>query len=649
MVNAAGPLRDLRRARARGRADRGRALRRRRRRAGGPPPPARAPRVDRAPRRPGRAARRGARLHARRPRGGVGRGAPVRRASRTARSCGPSPRRGSPRTARSTRSRSSYVFDDLALSAGQPARAVRGRVRQAAWSGAAIAGSRAARASGGASTRAPRSAASATRSATPGGEVVTVPRHIAASYVGTYVSTTRSAGASRALGLLARALPLVPRAASELLAPYAAPDTDYARTQFAVVAQARRGFAAAQVVVRGRDVYRTTAVITAWCARQLASRMVGRDRHARARRAVPRRARAARARRSSRASRSSRVSAERQERRSRDGIRAGRFTVGGLRLAQAWYQRSMTMSWQLEAEAPAGRGTTARRYRLANGLGLITAIDRRAPIVALQTWFRVGSRHERPGATGMAHLFEHLMFGQTESLPPGEFDRLVERTGGESNAATWVDWTYYRLSLPARDLPLGDPARGRAHAAPRARDRAGRVRARRRHQRAPRARRGRRRRLARRAADGARVHGPPVPLADDRLDGGHPRAVAARDPRVLPDLVRAEQRDDRVRRRLRRARAARSDRESLRRDPVGAAPRAVAGHRARADPRARRPRAQADRDRSAARRLQGARPGRARLGRARDRRDAARRLPVGAAVSPARDRARGRLVASTRS
>jgi zinc protease len=111
--------------------------------------------------------------------------------------------------------------------------------------------------------------------------------------------------------------------------------------------------------------------------------------------------------------------------------------------------------WQLEAEAAAGRGVTARRFRLANGLGVITAVDHRAPIVALQTWFRVGSRHERVGATGMAHLFEHLMFGQTESLPPGEFDRLVERTGGESNAATWVDWTYYRLSLPARDLPLG--------------------------------------------------------------------------------------------------------------------------------------------------------------------------------------------------
>ncbi|HEX4422919.1 MAG TPA: pitrilysin family protein [Kofleriaceae bacterium] len=115
----------------------------------------------------------------------------------------------------------------------------------------------------------------------------------------------------------------------------------------------------------------------------------------------------------------------------------------------------MTTSWRLEAEAQVGRGVTARRYRLANGLGLLTAIDRSAPIVALQTWYRVGSRHERPGATGMAHLFEHLMFGQTERLAPGEFDRLVEGTGGESNAATWVDWTYYRLSLPARDLALG--------------------------------------------------------------------------------------------------------------------------------------------------------------------------------------------------
>ncbi|MDQ3369290.1 MAG: hypothetical protein M3680_28010, partial [Myxococcota bacterium] len=72
-----------------------------------------------------------------------------------------------------------------------------------------------------------------------------------------------------------RALPLVPRAASQLLAPYAPPDTDYTRTQLAVIAQVRRGFSAAQIVVRGHDLYRTSAACTAWAARSLASRGVG--------------------------------------------------------------------------------------------------------------------------------------------------------------------------------------------------------------------------------------------------------------------------------------------------------------------------------------------------------------------------------------
>jgi zinc protease len=110
--------------------------------------------------------------------------------------------------------------------------------------------------------------------------------------------------------------------------------------------------------------------------------------------------------------------------------------------------------WTLEAEAPLGRSLVVRRWRWPTGLGVLVAVDPSAPIVSYQTWFKVGSRHEKPGRTGMAHLFEHLMFNQTETLPPGEFDRVVERTGGESNAATWVDWTYYRLSVPARDLEL---------------------------------------------------------------------------------------------------------------------------------------------------------------------------------------------------
>lgn len=112
------------------------------------------------------------------------------------------------------------------------------------------------------------------------------------------------------------------------------------------------------------------------------------------------------------------------------------------------------MPWTIEIAHPFAPGLEVRRYRLHNGLGLIVLADGAVPILSYQTWYAVGSRHEAPGMTGMAHLFEHLMFSQTGSRPAGEFDRLIERTGGDSNAATWTDWTYYRDSVPARDLPL---------------------------------------------------------------------------------------------------------------------------------------------------------------------------------------------------
>jgi zinc protease len=111
------------------------------------------------------------------------------------------------------------------------------------------------------------------------------------------------------------------------------------------------------------------------------------------------------------------------------------------------------MPWTMEIAHPFATGLEIRRHRLHNGLGLIVWADRSAPILSYQTWFAVGSRHEVPGRTGMAHLFEHLMFGRTGTRPAGEFDHLVERSGGDSNAGTWVDWTYYRNSVPARDLP----------------------------------------------------------------------------------------------------------------------------------------------------------------------------------------------------
>jgi zinc protease len=94
------------------------------------------------------------------------------------------------------------------------------------------------------------------------------------------------------------------------------------------------------------------------------------------------------------------------------------------------------------------------RHRLQNGLEVLLLRDAAAPVVAYQTWYRVGSRHEMPGRTGLAHLFEHLMFNQTEHLAAGEFDRRMEAVGGETNAATWVDWTFYKDNLPAAQLEL---------------------------------------------------------------------------------------------------------------------------------------------------------------------------------------------------
>jgi zinc protease len=112
------------------------------------------------------------------------------------------------------------------------------------------------------------------------------------------------------------------------------------------------------------------------------------------------------------------------------------------------------MTWTFDLSHPFAPGLEVRRHRLHNGLTLVMMADGSAPIVSYQTWYAVGSSHESPGATGMAHLFEHLMFNQTRTNPPGVFDRLIERTGGDNNAATWVDWTYYRDTVPARDLPL---------------------------------------------------------------------------------------------------------------------------------------------------------------------------------------------------
>jgi zinc protease len=94
-------------------------------------------------------------------------------------------------------------------------------------------------------------------------------------------------------------------------------------------------------------------------------------------------------------------------------------------------------------------------YRLDNGLHLLVLPDERVPLVSLQVHYKVGSINERPGITGISHLFEHLMFRGTETLGPEEFSRILQAKGGEINAFTTRDHTSYFENLPSEHLELG--------------------------------------------------------------------------------------------------------------------------------------------------------------------------------------------------
>jgi predicted Zn-dependent peptidase len=92
--------------------------------------------------------------------------------------------------------------------------------------------------------------------------------------------------------------------------------------------------------------------------------------------------------------------------------------------------------------------------RLANGLRLIVAEDHLAPVVAVNVWYGVGSKHERPGKTGFAHLFEHVMFQGSGHVAKTEHMGLVQAAGGTLNGTTWLDRTNYFETLPSHQLEL---------------------------------------------------------------------------------------------------------------------------------------------------------------------------------------------------
>jgi len=112
------------------------------------------------------------------------------------------------------------------------------------------------------------------------------------------------------------------------------------------------------------------------------------------------------------------------------------------------------MSAVSEGKIAFGPSMQVERFSMPNGLRILVQRDTSAPVVCLQSWVRVGSRFEKEGKTGICHLFEHLMFGETETMPHGAFDRALEEAGAETNAGTYLDWTYYTQSLPKEALEL---------------------------------------------------------------------------------------------------------------------------------------------------------------------------------------------------
>jgi zinc protease len=106
------------------------------------------------------------------------------------------------------------------------------------------------------------------------------------------------------------------------------------------------------------------------------------------------------------------------------------------------------------AQAAAKISVPYTRFTLPNGLVVILHEDHSVPLVAVNAWYHVGSAREKPGRTGFAHLFEHIMFEGSGHVPEGDFDNWLEAAGGDNNGSTDNDRTNYWETVPSNALEL---------------------------------------------------------------------------------------------------------------------------------------------------------------------------------------------------
>jgi zinc protease len=126
-------------------------------------------------------------------------------------------------------------------------------------------------------------------------------------------------------------------------------------------------------------------------------------------------------------------------------------------MRKIWFRSATALV--LCAMGLAGTGAQAQEFpvqtkTLKNGMKVLVQSDHSIPNVALYVFYRIGSRNEHPGTTGLSHFFEHMMFNGAKKYGPGELDKVMEANGGSNNAYTTRDTTVYQDWFPRSALPL---------------------------------------------------------------------------------------------------------------------------------------------------------------------------------------------------
>jgi zinc protease len=115
---------------------------------------------------------------------------------------------------------------------------------------------------------------------------------------------------------------------------------------------------------------------------------------------------------------------------------------------------SMTLLLAAGLLSSPAQATNVREFLLHNGLKVLLLEDHKSPAVTFQVWYRVGSRNEKDGKSGLAHFLEHMMFKGTPKTEPEEYSRIIAKNGGRSNAFTTTDVTVYFATMSREKIGI---------------------------------------------------------------------------------------------------------------------------------------------------------------------------------------------------